>query len=217
MQTLVTVEDLYLSYPLASGIRVMVLRGVSFTAGRSGLLALVGPSGSGKTSLIRVLLGLKEPDAGLVRVLGMIPWEEHKKVRRNIGYLSQEGLLVPWLSIWENIMLYLVGRGKSVEGRRDRIMEYARVLDIEKVIHKKPPQLSGGEQRRAELLLALSDDNPIYVLDEPTAMVDRERASSIIKLLKSISEERLVITATHDPWLVDAADITVDLGSYAHR
>ena len=212
MESLVVVEDLFLSYPTAGGTRVMVLRGVTFRAGNRGLVALVGPSGSGKTSLIRVLLGLQEPDAGVARVLGRIPWRE-PEVRASIGYMSQDGLLVPWLSVWDNIRLYLSGRGRSVDGRRPVILGLAGRLGIERVLDKKPGELSGGERRRAELLLALSDDNPLYILDEPTAMVDRETASAIAALIRELARERLVIASTHDPLVYEAADLTVDLGS----
>ncbi len=201
MDAVVVFKDVFLSYEGASGERIMVLRGVSFDAVEGDTILVEGPSGSGKTSLLKLVLGLLRPDAGTIRVFSKDPadMESAKRIRKMIGYQAQEPFLVPQLTIEENIKLYLSLRGANIYDGMKNALRLADELGIRSLLNKRPPNLSGGEARRAELILALSDSPPLLVLDEPTAMLDHQSAHRVIELLKRELRGRTALIATHDP------------------
>lgn len=203
MVDIVVFRDVFLSFAGSAGARYMVLRGVSFEASEGEVVLVTGPSGSGKTSLLKLVLGLLKPDAGIVRVFGEDPASPSgaRLVRRRIGYQAQEPLLIPQLSVEENIRLYLSLRGASVVEGLERAKRLAEELGIAPLLRKRPPRLSGGELRRAELVLALSDSPPLLLLDEPTAMLDHDSALAVIRLLERELQGKTAIIATHDPRL----------------
>lgn len=211
-RVIVLFEDVFLSYT-SEARRIMILRGLTFKLHERETLLISGPSGSGKTSILRLILGLLKPDAGTIRVFGLEPSDPSNsaRIRRDIGYLTQEGLLIPQLTIRENIEFYLHGRGRLSREALARVEELAEKLDIKAVLDKYPKNVSGGEARRAELLLALSDSPKLLLLDEPTAMLDPESAELVIKVLSEEKRHRAIVIATHDPRLNPISDKILNL------
>jgi ABC-type lipoprotein export system ATPase subunit len=101
----------------------------------------------------------------------------------------------------DNIRLYLSLRGSPVEEGLERARELAAEVGIEGLLNRRPGGLSGGEARRAELVLALSDNPPLVLLDEPTAMLDHESVGAVVDLIGREARERALLIATHDPRL----------------
>jgi putative ABC transport system ATP-binding protein len=192
------------SYVTGTG-SVAALQSVDLTVGRGEIAALVGPSGSGKSTLIRLLAALDLPDAGSIEV------EQHDLVELGTGslrdfrrtcvtYVAQRAAanLIPHLTVREQLGAAHVTVAQSLEiGHR---------LDA------RADQLSGGEQARAALAVALARETPVLLLDEPTAELDRDAAGLVMRALSAAATDgRTVVLATHDPELLRLATTTVNL------
>ena len=192
-------EDVFIKYETHTG-SVMAIRGLTFNLREGESLLLMGPSGSGKTTVLKAILGLIEPVHGTIKVFGEDPYNgDPIKIRRKIGYLSQEGWMIPELTIRENAEFYCTGRGRKFN--EERFNELASALNVASVLNKRPPELSGGELRRAELLMILSDEPKLLLLDEPTAMLDRENAQRVLEVLKKMLGKVTMVVTSHDPLL----------------
>jgi len=173
---------------------------------RDEVLSLVGGSGSGKTQLLRVILGLKRPAAGLVRVFG-VSWEDGsaKKVRdarRRMGMLFQNGALYSALTVYDNIAFPLRERGGMAE-EEIRGIVHTKLAQVElEPAHGKllPANLSGGMVKRVSLARSLALAPDLLVLDEPTAGLDPDRSEGFVRLIKRLREDHrfAVLLVTHD-------------------
>jgi len=206
----VDLKDVFVAYETTSG-KVMALRGINFCVKEGETIVINGPSGSGKTTLLKLILGLVKPISGKVYVFGMNPFIEDnaRKIRREIAYCSQEGLFIKQLTIYENVELYLCGRNKKVP--KTKINNLAKQLDINNVLDKFPDQLSGGELKRAELLMVLINKPKLLLLDEPTAMLDAENVERIINVLRQYLKSATTVIATHDIRLNDLGHKIINL------
>jgi putative ABC transport system ATP-binding protein len=192
-------------YRTASGA-VEALDGVDAAFAPASLGALVGPSGCGKSTLLRLLGGLDGPDGGSIAV-GAVEVESLRgralrRYRREVvTYVAQRAAsnLVPHLTVREHL---LPGTDTALLDR----------LGIGDRLDRRAGRLSGGEQARAALGLALLRDTPLLLVDEPTAELDRDAAAHVLEALAGAAAAgRTVIVATHDPELVAAADAAVHL------
>ncbi len=202
--------DVFVKYETYTG-SVLALRGVTFSLGKGETILVMGPSGSGKTTILRVILGLVQPVHGTVKVFGMEPRDKKTglEIRRRVGYLTQEGKMINELTVWENIMFYAGGRGRRVD--EERVRELARELNVEAVLNKHPNHLSGGELKRAELVMVLSDEPELLLLDEPTSMLDAENSEVVIDLLSTFKGRVPMIVTSHDPRLFEISDRVLEV------
>ncbi|NJF25963.1 ATP-binding cassette domain-containing protein [Thermococcus sp. Bubb.Bath] len=202
---IVEFDDVFVKYETYTG-GVLALRGVTFTLGEKEAVVLMGPSGSGKTTVLKAILGLVQPMHGFVRVFGVEPKDEKEalSVRRRLGYLTQEGTMINELTVWENTVFYAQGRGKKLDEKKVR--ELAEKLNIGEILDKHPNQLSGGELKRAELLMVLSDGPELLLLDEPTSMLDAENSMIIVELLSELKGKVPMLITSHDPRLRGISD-----------
>jgi peptide/nickel transport system ATP-binding protein len=190
----------------ASGGSVEALHAVDVRFPAGALSTVVGPSGCGKSTLLRLLGGLDRPDAGAVRVGGiqvdsLAPRALRRYRRDSVAFVHQHSAanLVPHLTLAEQL--------GPAEGRA-----LVQRLGLESRVDARAEQLSGGEQARAALAVAMSRGTPVVLLDEPTAELDRADAGLVIDLLQDVvSDGRTVVVATHDPDLVAAADSRLTL------
>jgi phospholipid/cholesterol/gamma-HCH transport system ATP-binding protein len=188
------------------GPGVILHKDLEFKVRRDEVMSLVGGSGSGKTQLLRVILGLKRPAAGVVRVFG-VSWEDSsaKKVRdarRNMGMLFQGGALYSALSVYDNVAFPLRERGGLAE-EEIRGIVHAKLAQVElEPSHGKllPANLSGGMVKRVSLARALALSPDLLILDEPTAGLDPDRSEGFVRLIKRVREEHrfAVLLVTHD-------------------
>ncbi len=213
MQVPLEARDLYRFYH-AGDDETLALRGVSLTAEEGEIVAVTGPSGSGKSTLLACLAGLDEPDGGMVRVAGeqlsRRSEQERTRIRaRSIGMLFQSANLIGHLSVMNNVMLaqQLVKRPNATlaasiiasVGLADRAGSF-------------PVNLSGGESARAGLAVALANDPPVLLTDEPTGELDAASARQVIALLRAHANRGgAVILVTHNPTVAAAADRVVRL------
>ena len=188
------------------GSGVILHRDLQLKVRRDEVMSLVGGSGSGKTQLLRVILGLKRPAAGVVRVFG-VSWQDPnaKKVRdarRRMGMLFQNGALYSALTVYANIAFPLRERGGMRE-EEIRAIVNAKLAQVElEPRHGKllPANLSGGMVKRVSLARALALSPDLLILDEPTAGLDPDRSEGFVRLIKGLREDHrfAVVMVTHD-------------------
>jgi putative ABC transport system ATP-binding protein len=193
----------------------LALQGVSLALEGGELVAVTGPSGSGKSTLLACLAGLDEPDGGSVSVDGTRisrrPEEERASIRgARIGMLFQQANLVGHLSVAGNIALaqQMSNRSSSAEWR-SQVMERC---GIEHRASARPSQLSGGELARAGLAVALANDPPVILADEPTGELDSVTAARVLDLLRERAGAGAgVLIVTHSPEIAATADREIRL------
>jgi putative ABC transport system ATP-binding protein len=192
----------------------LALRGVSLTAAPGEMVAVVGPSGSGKSTLLACIAGLDDPDGGVVHISGerisRRSEAERAAVRaRSIGMLFQSGNLLAHLDVLGNVLLAQELGGGADTSRAKGIVES---VGLGARVHSRPEELSGGELARAGLAVALANDPPLLLADEPTGELDTATADDIVALLLArASTGAAIVAATHNPRLADAAHRTVSL------
>ncbi len=193
--------------------RVEVLRGVEFEAAQGELTFLVGPSGCGKTTLISVIGGLLDADAGDLtvleqRVADLSPVERVLFRRANIGFVFQQYNLLPALTALENAAVPLIVAGERRRVALERAEELLVQLGMKHRLHVRPATLSGGEQQRVALARALVHEPRLVVCDEPTAALDHATGDAVMALLRStaLRPDRAVIVVTHDSRVFHYAD-----------
>jgi putative ABC transport system ATP-binding protein len=193
----------------------LALQGVSLALESGELVAVTGPSGSGKSTLLACLAGLDEPDGGNVSVDGhrisRRPEEERASIRgARIGMLFQQANLVGHLSIADNVALaQRMGGGSRGGDWRDQLLKQC---GIEHRASARPAQLSGGELARAGLAVALANDPPVILADEPTGELDSVTAARVLDLLRQRAGAGAgVLIVTHSPEVAAAADREVRL------
>ncbi|HZJ77241.1 MAG TPA: ATP-binding cassette domain-containing protein [Clostridia bacterium] len=157
----------------------IVLDGISAKFPNRGIVALSGDSGSGKTTLIRIIAGLETADSGEIKGLDGL----------KVSYVFQEDRLLPQLTVLENV---------SVVGDEKTAREWLDKMELSNELDKKPFQLSGGMKRRVALARALTFDGDILMLDEPFKGLELRLKEKIIDIIKTISDNRLVILVTHE-------------------
>jgi ABC-2 type transport system ATP-binding protein len=136
------------------------------------IFGLIGPSGSGKTTSVRLMTGLYRPDSGSMRVLGREPAKFSARTRERIGYMPQQFVLYPNLTVWENLNFVASLYGLGYFKRRKRLAYVLDLVELGDVRKRLGSQLSGGMQQRLELACALVHDPLLLFADEPTAGID---------------------------------------------
>jgi putative ABC transport system ATP-binding protein len=206
-------HDLYRFYH-AGDDETFALRGVSISVDAGEIVAVVGPSGSGKSTLLSCLAGLDEPDGGYVTVAGERITRRPEGVRsairaRQIGVLSQSGNLLDHLNVTENIRMARALASKTAGGS---IGSTLGDVGLSQRAAARPTTLSGGEAARAGLAVALANDPPILLADEPTGEVDEANESLILDILRARAYAGgAVLIVTHSDRAATAADRIVRL------
>jgi putative ABC transport system ATP-binding protein len=214
MGVIVEAHELYRFFH-AGDDETFALRGVSLAVEPGEIVAIVGPSGSGKSTLLSCLAGLDEPDGGHVVVAGRRITRRPEAIRsalraRWVGVLQQSGNLLDHLDVAQNVRL---ARGLARRGRDGpSVEELLAGVGLEKRASAHPGTLSGGESARAGLAVALANDPPLLLADEPTGEVDEDNEERILELLRArAAGGGAIVVATHSDRVADAADAVVRL------
>jgi putative ABC transport system ATP-binding protein len=200
-----------------AGTTVHAVRDVSLEVERGEFLAIIGRSGSGKTTLLNVIAGLDKPDQGAVVINGddITQYGDREMTnfrRHTIGFVFQSFGLLPLLSAAENVELALriAGVGLRQRGRRtDQLLEE---VGLTHRAGHRPYELSGGEQQRVAVARALANEPPLLIADEPTGELDSATGAQIFQLLRDVAASGVtVVTATHDPFVIQHVDRVVEM------
>jgi len=198
--------------PSAAG-KTAVLKDINLIIESGEFIALVGKSGSGKSTLLNMITGIDHPSEGTVGVNSteVHSLDESRLARwrgRNVGIVFQFFQLIPTLSIRENLLLAMDFVGNiPANDRNARVEALLFQVGISQHADKLPSELSGGEQQRAAIARALSNDPPILIADEPTGNLDTKTSAAIRKLFEDLARKgRTVIVVTHE----DVSDLNYD-------
>ena len=200
-------DDLYKIFKVAD-IEVMALQGLDLTVKRGELVGVVGASGSGKTTLMNVLGGLTRPSAGQVIIDGKnllkLSTRELTAYRQvEVGFVWQQGSrnLIPYLSALDNIKLPMTLAGGAGQQNDVRARELMDLVDLSDRYDHKPLQLSGGEQQRVAIAVALANEPKLLLADEPTGELDSTTSDQVYELFKRLNRDLglTICIVSHDP------------------
>ncbi len=214
---LVKCDNLVKIYKVAD-LEVVALQGLDLEVASGEMVALVGASGSGKSTLLNILGGLDLPSAGRCVVAGAdltrLGDESRVSYRRcMIGHIWQQSgrNLATHLTVAENVAMPQVLGDAPRRARSIRAAELLRRVGLTDMARKRPHQLSGGEQQRAAIAVALANDPPLLLADEPTGELDSATASEVLGLMRDLNTQLglTMIIVTHDPAIASQVDRTI--------
>jgi len=182
-----------------------VLRGVSFHVKQGETYGIIGRSGTGKSVTLKNIVGLLRPDRGSIKVMGQdvhaLSEKQFYELRKNMGVLFQNGALINWLTVGENVALPLVEHEQMDPTQiKEIVRERLALVNLDHVEHLMPASLSGGMKKRVALARAIVRDPKIILYDEPTSGLDPVMSNQINELILSLQQKLHVtsICVTHD-------------------
>ena len=199
-------------------IEVMALQGLDITIEQGELMAIIGNSGSGKSTFLNMIGGLDRPSAGRLFVDGKDLFKLNEKElveykRKTVGFVWQNNArnLLPYLTAWENIQMPMLF--DTEKKKKERALQ---LLELVGLSHKKNSflnQLSGGEQQRIAIAIALANDPKILLADEPTGALDTASGFEVMRLFRELidDEDITIVMTTHDPNLMELGDEVFEL------
>lgn len=171
-------------------------------------VAILGPSGSGKTTMLNVIGGLDQYDSGDIIINGkstknfsQTDWDAYRN--NTVGFIFQNYNLISHLSIIENVELGMTLSGVDSKERHEKAIAALKRVGLGEHLQKNPNQLSGGQMQRVAIARAIANDPDILLCDEPTGALDTKTSVEIMKLIKELSKDKLVIMVTHNPELAE--------------
>jgi len=184
---------------------VIALRGLDMQVADGELVAVQGPSGCGKTTLLNLIGGIDRPTAGRIEVDGsnLVDFADGDLVKyrlAKVGFIFQFFNLVPTLTAEENVELPLRLAGKSPSIRAERRKELLELVGMTQRASHRPDELSGGEQQRVAIGVALANDPPLLLADEPTGELDTKTGQEVLDLFRRLNQEfkKTIVVVTHD-------------------
>ena len=201
---MVQAENLVKIYK-SSGVEVMALQGLDLTVERGELMGIVGASGSGKSTLLNMLGGLDKPSAGSLFIDGrdMLKFNEKDAIeykRKTVGFVWQNNArnLITYLTAQQNVEMPLLLSGFS--GRQSRAAELLDMVGLSQRKNSRLDQMSGGEQQRVAIAIALSNNPKLLLADEPTGSVDTATSKLILDVFSELNRVMgvTIIIVTHD-------------------
>lgn len=177
---------------------VLALDGVDLSVPTGRVTALLGENGAGKSTLMSIVAGLRRADAGSVRVAGHDPVTAPHAARLALGLAAQEPAIYPPLTARQNMLFHAELAGLRRSAARTRVDEIADPLALTGLLDRRAGQLSGGQQRRLHVALALLHRPRVLLLDEPTAGVDVQTRTGLLDLVRTLAREGTAVCySTH--------------------
>ncbi len=200
-------------------IKVFALRGVDLEIEEGEFTTIFGPSGSGKTTLLNLIGALDKPTSGRVQLNGSSIGEMNKNQlallrRQNIGFIFQSFNLIPVLTAYENVEFALKiaekGENRKAKEKVENILSRVGLGDM---LHRRPNQLSGGQNQRVAVARALVKEPKLVLADEPTANLDSEASKEVLEIMVRMNKElnTTFIFSTHDPMVMEYARRLLEL------
>ncbi|MBN2852640.1 MAG: ABC transporter ATP-binding protein [Clostridia bacterium] len=197
---------------------VHALKNINIKIEEGTFTILKGTSGSGKTTLMNILGGLDRPTSGKVLfdnvdITEMSDFDRDMLRRKNIGFVFQSVALISVMDAYENVEFGLRVSGANRKEWKQMVGNSLVRVGLEKRMHHKPFQLSGGEQQRVAIARAIANKPRIVFADEPTAELDTHLGLKIVKLFKQLVNDAglTILMTTHDPSMIEIADHVISL------
>ncbi|MBT3276323.1 MAG: ABC transporter ATP-binding protein [Spirochaetales bacterium] len=209
---MISCENLVKIYK-AGDIEVVALQGLDLVVEEGELMSIIGNSGSGKSTLMNIIGGLDKPTAGKVSVFGkdLLKFEEKDLIeyrRDTVGFVWQNNArnLIPYLSALENVEVPMTVA--KVPNRRAKAKETLDMVGLSHRLRSKTTELSGGEQQRVAIAIALANSPKLLLADEPTGNIDTKAANTVFKVFREINRELgvTIVIVTHDRRIASAVD-----------
>lgn len=179
----------------------IALNNINLNFRKNEFVSILGPSGSGKSTLLNIIGGLDFCDDGNLYINGKSTkyfndkdWDYYRN--NNIGFIFQNYNLISHISIYQNVELKL--SLSNIKNKRKKVLNILKKVGLEKMLNKKPNELSGGQMQRVAIARSLVNNPNIILADEPTGALDKKNSTQIMNLIKNISKNKLVIMVTHD-------------------
>lgn len=191
---------------VTDGLEVQALQGLNLQIESGELVAIIGASGSGKSTLLSILSGLDRPTGGTTRVAGadLLSMGRRARIeyqRHTVGFVWQQTArnLLPYLTVAQNIAVPL-----TISGAKDRATRVGELIELLGIGHcrdRLPAQMSGGEQQRAAIAVAIANSPKVLLADEPTGELDDATSAEVLEMMRTVNVETGVTTliVTHDP------------------
>ena len=205
-------EDLVKIYK-TTDIEVVALRGLDLTVDSGEMMAIIGNSGSGKSTLLNIIGGLDKPTAGRISVAGkdLLKFEDKDLIayrRESVGFIWQNNArnLIPYLSALDNVEVPMAIAGRN--DRRNRAKELLEMVGLGQRMNSKTTELSGGEQQRVAIAIAIANEPQLVLADEPTGNVDTKAANVVFQVFREINRTLgvTIVVVTHDRRIARAVD-----------
>lgn len=199
--------------------KVTALHNLDLEVKKNQLTTIIGPSGSGKTTLLNLIAGIDKPTSGQI-IVGDVNYSNLSEDqitafrRKNIGFVFQLYHLLPVLTVIENVMLPLLpyqhSLGFNLKEKARQLIEW---VGLGNRINHLPAELSGGEQQRAVIARALIHEPSLLLADEPTGNLDSKTGMEIVKLFRTLVEDKAlsVLLVTHDLRIAEESDCVINL------
>lgn len=212
-EIILSAHDVCRDFKIGDGSVVSALKHIDIEIEKGKLTILRGRSGSGKTTLINILGALDRPTKGVVdfggRDITKLSDKKRDDIRRyEMAFVFQSVALMGGLTAFENVEFGLRLAKYPYAKRKARVTEVMTDVGLDKRMHHRPSEMSGGEQQRTAIVRAIAHEPMIVFADEPTAELDTATALHIVKLFKDLVAQRgmTIIMTTHDPSMMDIAD-----------
>ncbi|UVI31920.1 ABC transporter ATP-binding protein [Paenibacillus spongiae] len=198
-------------------LEVVALQGLDLHVETGELMAIIGNSGSGKSTLLNMLGGLDKPSAGSLTVDGkdLLKFTERDLVkykRESVGFVWQSNSrnLIPYLTALENVELPILLKGRR---KRLRALELLDAVGLSHRVKNRLSELSGGEQQRVAIAIALANEPKLLLADEPTGSLDTKMSNQILDLFRELNHKIgiTIVIVTHDPLLARKVDRVVSI------
>jgi putative ABC transport system ATP-binding protein len=215
----IVVEVKHLNHYFGQGnLKKQVLFDINLQIGKGEIVLMTGPSGSGKTTLLTLSGGLRSPQEGSMRVLGveMVGASKSKviEVRKNIGYIFQAHNLLKALTAQQNVQMSgQLHAEMSTKEVKERAIEMLDAVGLSDRKSYYPDSLSGGQKQRVAIARALMSHPKLVLADEPTAALDGKSGREIVEIMQKLAKEQgtTILMVTHDNRILDVADRIVHL------
>jgi ABC-type lipoprotein export system ATPase subunit len=210
-------ENLVKIYKIAD-LEAVALQGLDLRIGKSELMAIIGNSGSGKSTFLNILGGLDRPSAGRITVAGrdLLKLSEGQLVqykRDVVGFVWQQTArnLIPYLTALENVELPMIIAGRYNKQGRQWAVEMLDAVGIGQRMKHRLNEMSGGEQQRVAIAIAMANNPPLLLADEPTGSVDNKTAAVIFDIFHQVRSTygTTIVIVTHDPKVMSKVDRVV--------
>lgn len=204
MSDIIVCENLVKIYK-AKDLEVLALQGLDLSIAQGELMAIIGNSGSGKSTFLNMIGGLDRPSAGKLTVDGRnlfkLNEQELVEYKRNVvGFVWQNNArnLVPYLTAWQNVCLPMMF--EKEKQKKDRALQLLEMVGMSHKKNNKLNQLSGGEQQRIAIAIALANNPKILLADEPTGAVDAKTGAFILDVFRELNKVTglTIVVVTHD-------------------